>query len=170
MSGDFIKSHLRLLFKIEKVEGDDAIAMFMGHEAGSDYVRALLRRRRSRIDCIVEGKTKDEYRIKIHLVVITRSRLNRSQSKGVRDTTTSYMGEYLEDKTLGEFFRDLLSNAIAREVQSRCRKIAPISGAELVRSHVERMVKLGAAIEEEKANEIEKGETIEVGEGEAAEM
>ena len=167
LSGDFTKSHLRLFFKIEKVEGEDAIAMFTGHEAGSDYLRGLVRRRRSKIDCIVNVKIKNGYGIKVHAVVISRSRLNRSHRKGIRDSAVSYMDEFIGNLTLGEFFQDVLSGRIVREIQSRCKKIAPISGAELVRSCVEKMPSEGE-LEKEEIKEVETGEeikgTVEIGE------
>jgi len=113
--------------------------VFIGHESGSDYMRGLVRRRRSRIDAIVERVTKDGYKIKVHPVVITRQKINESQRKAVRDEATSQIEDYLEGATLGEFFHDLLSTKVAREVQSRCKRIAPIGGVELVRSNVKRV-------------------------------
>jgi small subunit ribosomal protein S3Ae len=161
ISGDFSKGHLRLLFKIEKVNGDDGIAMFIGHEAGSDYMRGLVRRRRSRIDSISEGTTKDGYRVRVHPVVVTRSRMNQSQGMGISGETTSYLEEYLPTISLGQFFQDLLSGSIAREIHSRCKKIIPISGVELVRSHVERVEGLEVEEREESVPEVEeRGELV----------
>ena len=65
ITNDFSKMHIKMKFKINDVRGAEAHTYFIGHDMTSDYVRRMTRRRKSKIDCIVDAKTKDEYIIRI---------------------------------------------------------------------------------------------------------
>jgi len=46
-------------FKIATVSGDAAYTEFVGHEVTRDYLRSLVKRRSTRVDCQVPILTKD---------------------------------------------------------------------------------------------------------------
>ena len=71
LTGDFSKQYIKLRFEIESVAGDVASTKFTGHKTTTDYVRSMIRRGTSRIDASTIVKTKDDRRIKLHVLAVT---------------------------------------------------------------------------------------------------
>ena len=59
LTGDFSKMHIKLAFKVNHVQGQDALTQFVGHAMTSDYVRRLTRRKRTRTDGTFDVSTND---------------------------------------------------------------------------------------------------------------
>src|SRR5437773_786845 len=59
LTGDFAKMHIKLAFRVDHVQGQDALTQFVGHDMTSDYIRRLTRRKRTRTDLTVDVVTKD---------------------------------------------------------------------------------------------------------------
>ena len=53
ISQDYSKQNIKMRFKITNVAGDAAYTDFVGHEVTKDYLRAMVKRRASRIDSIL---------------------------------------------------------------------------------------------------------------------
>ncbi|MCK7579727.1 MAG: hypothetical protein MZV65_31220 [Chromatiales bacterium] len=51
ITNDYAKQHVKMSFKIATVTGDAAYTEFVGHEVTRDYLRSLVKRRSSRVDC-----------------------------------------------------------------------------------------------------------------------
>ena len=59
LTNDFRKSHITLFFRINKVKESNAYTEFIGHTLTSDYLRRMIRRRRSKIDGVYDVTTRD---------------------------------------------------------------------------------------------------------------
>jgi hypothetical protein len=59
ISQDYSKQNIKMRFKITNVAGDAAYTDFVGHEVTKDYLRAMVKRRASRIDSILLLTTSD---------------------------------------------------------------------------------------------------------------
>ena len=71
LTDDFAQQHLKLFFKITDVKGNTCSTMFHGHEYSREYLRGLVRRRSSRIDDILNVTTKDGYKVRVSIVVLS---------------------------------------------------------------------------------------------------
>jgi len=65
ITNDFRKSHVVLYFKVHNVEENNAHTQFVGHTLTSDYLRRLIRRRRSKIDGVFDVTTKDGAQVRV---------------------------------------------------------------------------------------------------------
>jgi len=54
ITNDFRKSHIKLFFEIYDIEGTNAHTQYIGHTLTSDYLRRMIRRKRSKIDGIYD--------------------------------------------------------------------------------------------------------------------
>src|SRR5947208_15183069 len=57
LTGDFAKMHIKLAFRVDHVQGQDALTQFVGHDMTSDYIRRLTRRKRTRTDLPIDLDT-----------------------------------------------------------------------------------------------------------------
>ena len=65
ITNDYAKQHIKMSFKISEVTGDAAYTEFVGHEVTRDYLRSLVKRRSSRIDCHAQITTKDNKLVRL---------------------------------------------------------------------------------------------------------
>ncbi len=65
ITNDYAKQHIKMSLKIATVTGDAAYTEFVGHEVTRDYLRSLVKRRSSRVDCQVPILTKDGKKVQL---------------------------------------------------------------------------------------------------------
>ncbi|RLF51779.1 MAG: 30S ribosomal protein S3ae, partial [Thermoplasmata archaeon] len=75
LTNDFRKSHITLYFKINKVEDTNAYTQFIGHTLTSDYIRRMIRRRRSKIDGVYDVQTRDGALLRVKPFATTEKRI-----------------------------------------------------------------------------------------------
>ena len=93
LSGDFSKQYIKLRFEIDNVAGDVANTKFTGHKTTTDYVRSMIRRGTSRIDASSVVKTKDDRKVKLHVLAVTTRRAKSSQQKYMRQVINDLLAE-----------------------------------------------------------------------------
>jgi len=121
---DLSKYYLKFIFKIGKVENDVAYLYFDGLECTRDYISRMVRRKVDRIDIIFDKLTKNEIKLRIKMVVITR-RIPKSIRKKIRKTLIEVVGKDVENSSLEEFLKKILSDDYKKSLEQIIRKIYP---------------------------------------------
>ena len=85
LTNDFRKSHITLYFKVSKIEETNAHTQFAGHTLTSDYLRRMIRRRRSKIEGVYDVTTRDGAVLRVKPFATTDKRIQNSQRKVVRE-------------------------------------------------------------------------------------
>jgi small subunit ribosomal protein S3Ae len=96
ITGDFSQQHLKLYFQVTRLKGTDAETIFKGHEYTGDYLRSLVRRGNTRIDCIVNLTTKGGYSLRVSVVAFSVLRVRKSQILSVRKIMRRILDEKAE--------------------------------------------------------------------------
>jgi small subunit ribosomal protein S3Ae len=136
LSGDFSKQYIKLYFQINDVAGETANTNFVGHQVTSDYVRSMIRRGTSRIDAITQVKTKDDTKMKIHVLAITIKRAKSSQQKYIRETMEKLVAEAAAEKTFRDLVEDIITGKLASHIYHEAKKIYPLKRVEIVKTRV----------------------------------
>ena len=157
LTNDFRKSHIKLFFKINNVEETSAYTQFVGHTLTSDYLRRMIRRRRSRIDGIYDVTTRDGAFMRVKPFATTERRIQNSQKKLIRNIMKKTITDECKAKTLNEFIRDTLDGKIGSEIYKNCRNIYPVKRVEIHKTEVMRQ----PTIEVEEKKPKKKGEPEE---------
>lgn len=84
LDGDFSKMHVKVVFKVTDVLGNDAITEFVGHELLKDHVRRQVRRDRGKIDDTIDVVTEDGFYVRFKPLMISRARIKSSQKQQMR--------------------------------------------------------------------------------------
>jgi small subunit ribosomal protein S3Ae len=134
---DFSKQNVKMRFRVANVAGDAAYTEFVGHEVTRDYLRSLVKRRTSRIDCHVTGATKDGKGIHLTVTCYTLSRANLSQSHAIRDTIMKFTLEQMKANDLAGLIGGIVSGEISKELFKQVKGIFPIRRVEIIKSKVE---------------------------------
>ena len=136
ITGDFDQIHVKLKFKVLEVTGQQAKTVFHGHEWSSDYLRGLVRRGTTRIDWIGPILTKDDYLMRISVIVFTTTRAKTSQEHSVRRATEKIIRTHAKKHTFDELVQKVVLGELASEVHEAVKKIIPVRQCEIRKSKV----------------------------------
>ena len=131
---DYSKQNTKMSFKVVNVAGDAAYTEFVGHEVTKDYLRAMVKRRTSRIDSLVLLTTKEGRKIRVTATCFTISRADISQAKAIRKTITEYLIAKSRSQTYDQFVREMVLGDLSREVFKVVKKIYPTRRVEVIKS------------------------------------
>jgi len=133
---DFSQLHVKLFFRITRVEGDKAYTLFKGHDLARDYLRSLVRRGSSRIDGIFPMVTKDGYTMRVGVIALSTVRTKSSQKHSIRhlmeDVISKKSGQLMYD----ELIQQLVLGKIASEIYNAAKSVYPLRKIEVRKSEL----------------------------------
>lgn len=138
ITNDFRKAHIKLFFKIEKIQDGNANTQFNGHTLTSDYLRRMIRRRKSRVDGVYDVETRDGAYLRVKPFAITEKRIQNSQKKLIRGVMKETITKEGKTKTLNEFLIDTLDGKIGSEIYKNCKKFYPVKRVEIYKTEIKR--------------------------------
>jgi small subunit ribosomal protein S3Ae len=160
LTNDFRKSHIKLFFKINKVEESTASTYFKGHTLTSDYLRRMIRRRKSRVDGVYNVETKDGAYLRVKPFAITEKRIQNSQKKLIRSVMKETIVNNGKAKTLNELLKEILEGRTGSEIYKNCKKFYPVKRVEIHKTEISRLPTI--IIEDEKPKKKEETKETEV--------
>jgi small subunit ribosomal protein S3Ae len=137
MTNDYGKQYIKMRFKINNVAGDAGYTDFIGHLVTRDYLRALVKRRTSRIDCPALVTTKDGKKIRLTITCLTLSRANVSQAHSIRKTLNEQITAMAKESSFEALTKGIVLGDIARELFRSVKDIYPVRRVEIIKSKVE---------------------------------
>jgi small subunit ribosomal protein S3Ae len=136
LTNDFRKSHITLYFKVSKIEETNAHTQFAGHTLTSDYLRRMIRRRRSKIEGVYDVRTRDGAVLRVKPFATTDKRIQNSQRKVVREAMKKTISDSAKTNTLSEFVKDILDGRVGSDIYKNCKKLYPVKRVEIYKTEV----------------------------------
>ena len=136
LTGNFKKMHVKLYFRINKVQGTNAYTRFIGHDMTTDYIRRMIRRRRSRIDAIFNVQTSDGYRMRVKVLTVPDRRIKSSIKSEIRKKIQEHLSEKANSMVFSEYVKYLLDDETSRELSKVLKPIYPVRRIEIRKSEV----------------------------------
>jgi small subunit ribosomal protein S3Ae len=137
ITNDYAKQHMKMSFKINSVAGDSAYTEFVGHDVTRDYLRSLVKRRSSRVDCHVPLVTKDGKKVHLTISCYTFARANISQEHAIRKIITEAVKAQASAWDLTTLVNAIVSGEISRDLFKAVKIIYPTRRVEVVKSKVQ---------------------------------
>lgn len=128
--------YAKINFKIVEITGSNAKTKFTGHSFASDYVRSLVKRRRTRIDWIGVVTTKDNIDMRLTVTSLTMRRSKTSRKHSIRLEIQDFVKKIASEMDFNEFVNYMLVGNLNAELFDVCRKIYPIANVEVQKSKV----------------------------------
>lgn len=151
ITNDFRKSHIKLLFSVDKIEQNTAHTQLKGHLLTSDYLRRMIRRRKSRVDGVFDVETRDGAILRVKPFAIAEKRIQSSQKKLIRDVMRNVITKEGKAKTLNSFIKDCIDGKIGSEIYKHCKVYYPVKRIEINKTEIIRLPTV--IIEDEKPPE-----------------
>lgn len=129
--GDVRKSHMKLVLEIDNVEGTKAITKVTSFELVRSYINSLVRRRTSKVDCIVGGLTQDGIKARIKVFAVTSQRCDTSQKQKIRRIMIAALRKLIAETSFETLLSDTITNKVQKTLKDEVKKIYPIKSVEV---------------------------------------
>ncbi len=136
LTNDFRKSHIVLYFKVYNVEENNAHTHFDGHTLTSDYLRRMIRRRRSKIEGVYDVSTRDGATIRVKPFATTDKRIQNSQKRVVRESMKKTLENEAKKSTLSEFVKNIIDGKMGSDIYKNCKKLYPVKRVEIYKTEL----------------------------------
>ena len=123
LKGDPSQHQYKIYFKIDKVDGDKASTIFKRFEYSKEFLRSLVRRGSSKINFIIDIKTKDGYIFRIKVIALTHRQLNTSRKHALRLIARDVISKTVSDMTVEQFVQATVYSKINSDIMAAFKKV-----------------------------------------------
>jgi len=123
LKGDPSQYQYKLYFQIDKVVGEKATTIFKRYEYAKEFLRSLVRRGSSKINFVIDTKTKDGYIFRIKVIALSHRELNSSRQHAVRLIARKIIEKSVPNMTIDEFVQASCYNKINSDIMAATKKI-----------------------------------------------
>ena len=123
LKGDPSQHQYKMYFQIDKVNGDKASTIFKGFEYSKEFLRSLVRRGSSKINFIIDIKTKDGYIFRVKLIALTHRQLNTSRKHALRLIIRDVINKTVPEMTVDQFVQATCYSKINSDIMAAFKKV-----------------------------------------------
>ncbi len=163
LDGDFSKMHVKVVFRVVDVLGNDAITEFVGHELLKDHVRRQVRRDRGKIDDTIDVVTEDGYYVRFKPLMISRARIKSSQKQQMRTLARDVILTTGATSTWFSLQASMLDGTLETKIKDAVSKIQPVRTVVIRRTQLIQagvLVEDGPTLDEIHAQEKEESDAV----------
>jgi small subunit ribosomal protein S3Ae len=135
-TGNFKRSNAKINFKVVDCTGMKCSTLFTGHSVNDDYIRRMVRRRKEKIDIVIDLKTTDNYTFALKIVAIIDGKLTSTKRVELRNAITSIVKERTKNMDYFEFARYVMADESVSEILNGVKDIYPLKKLEFRKSEL----------------------------------
>ncbi len=110
-------------FQIDKVDGDKASTIFKRFEYSKEFLRSLVRRGSSKINFIIDIKTKDGYIFRVKVIALTHRQLNTSRKHALRLIAKDVIEKTVPEMTVDQFVQATCYSKINSDIMAAFKRV-----------------------------------------------
>ena len=123
LKGDPSQHQYKIYFQINKVEEDKATTIFKRYEYSKEFLRSLVRRGSSKINFVIDIKTKDGYVFRIKILALTHRQLNTSRKHALRLIARDVINNTVPQMTIDQFVQATCYSKINSDIMAAFKKV-----------------------------------------------
>ena len=123
LKGDPSQHQYKLFFQINKVTEEKATTVFKRYEYAKEFLRSLIRRGSSRVNFVIDAKTKDGYVFRIKILTLSHRELNTSVKRALRLEAKKQIERIVPQMTIDEFVQAACYGKINSDIMAATKKI-----------------------------------------------
>jgi len=126
LKGDPSQHQYKMYFQLDKVEDDKASTIFKRFEYSKEFLRSLVRRGSSKINFIIDAKTKDGYIFRIKVIALTHRQLNTSRKHDLRLIARDVINKTVPEMEIDQFVQATCYGKINSDIMAATKKVIRI--------------------------------------------
>ena len=123
LKGDPSQHQYKLYFQIDKVDGENASTIFKRFEYSKEFLRSLVRRGSSKINFIIDIKTKDGYVFRVKIIALTHRPLNTSRKHALRIIARDVINNTVPEMTIDQFVQATCYSKINSDLMAAFKRV-----------------------------------------------
>ena len=123
LKGDQSQHQYKIFFQINKIQGDSATTIFKKYEYAKEFLRSVVRRGSSKINFIVDAKTKDGFIFRLKLIILTHRQLNTSRKHALRLIAKDIIDKTIPQMTIEQFVQATCYGKINSDIMAATKKL-----------------------------------------------
>tara|TARA_Y100000034_G_scaffold99583_1_gene122465 strand:- start:577 stop:1158 length:582 start_codon:yes stop_codon:yes gene_type:complete len=131
LTRDIKKQNINAQFEVSEIKENKAFTRTIGFTLLPSAIRRLVRRRKNKISNSFVIKSKDNVSFRIKTLVITQFRVSRAIATALRKVALDIFTEHASKTDFENFFGDVFSTKLQREIKDNLKKIVPIKIVEV---------------------------------------
>ena len=126
LKGDPSQHQYKMYFQLDKIKDDKASTIFKRFEYSKEFLRSLVRRGSSKINFIIDVKTKDGYIFRIKVIALTHRQLNTSRKHDLRLIARDIINKIVPEMTIDQFVQATCYGKINSDIMAAAKKVIRI--------------------------------------------
>jgi small subunit ribosomal protein S3Ae len=126
LKGDPSQHQYKIYFQISKIDGDKALTIFKRYEYSKEFLRSLVRRGSSKINFIMDVKTKDGYIFRIKMLALTHRQLNTSRQHALRVIARDVINKTIPEMTIDQFVQATCYSKINSDIMAAFKRVIKV--------------------------------------------
>ena len=126
LKGDQSQHQYKIFFQINKIQGNSATTIFKKYEYAKEFLRSIVRRGSSKINFIVDAKTKDGFIFRLKLIILTHRQLNTSRKHALRLIAKDVIDKTIPQMTIEQFVQATCYGKINSDIMAATKKLIRI--------------------------------------------
>jgi len=126
LKGDPSQHQYKLYFQIHKVDGEKASTIFKRFEYSKEFLRSLVRRGSSKINFIIDIKTKDGYVFRVKVIALTHRPLNTSRQHALRIIARDVINKTVPEMTIDQFVQATCYSKINSDIMAAFKRVIKV--------------------------------------------
>ncbi len=123
LKGDQSQHQYKIYFQIDKVQGDRATTIFKKYEYAKEFLRSMIRRGSSKINLVIDAKTKDGYIFRLKVLILTHRQLNTSRQNALRLIAQDVIQKTVPEMTIDQFVQATCYGKINSDIMAAAKKL-----------------------------------------------
>ena len=123
LKGDPSQHQYKIFFQIDKVTKEKATTIFKKYEYAKEFLRSLIRRGSSKINFILDTKTKDGFIFRIKVIALSHRELNTSRKHALRIIAKDVIEKTVPHMTIDQFVQASCYGKINSDIMAATKKI-----------------------------------------------
>ena len=126
LKGDPSQHQYKLYFQINKVDGENASTIFKRFEYSKEFLRSLVRWGSSKINFIIDIKTKDGYVFRVKIIALTYRPLNTSRKHALRIIARDVINNTVPEMTIDQFVQATVYSKINSDLMAAFKRVIKV--------------------------------------------
>jgi small subunit ribosomal protein S3Ae len=128
---DFSKQHIKLEFRLGDVVGNKVQTEFMGQYLSRDYMRSQIRRKSTRVEDVIDTKTKDGHKVRVKAIAMAIGRAQATQERAIRKIMRDIVLKRAQSQDLEQFINEIIKGRLSANIYRGAGKIYSLKRVEI---------------------------------------
>lgn len=136
LTGDKKKYHMKMEFRVNRVEGRKAYTEFSGFECMREFLSRFVRKRSQKIENVFRLRTKDGWELQVKMLSITLKKVNKNVQRRIRKLIQEHIVAHGSRANIEQFFNNIIKGRYQKESRSAANRIYPLRFNEVAKIEV----------------------------------